>query len=170
MEVTICAREFEIHVDLLAEPGAEARADELEERLTVEPLDRYLFSRDEVPTPELVLDLLRRRGLSLATAESCTGGLVAKRLTDVPGSSDVFLGSVVAYSNDVKTSLLDVPAAVLERYGAVSPETAKAMAHGARKRLGVDVAVAVTGHRRPRRCDRRETGRSRLPSRGLTRR
>jgi nicotinamide-nucleotide amidase len=145
VEVTICAREFEIHVDLLAEPGAEARADELEERLTAEPLDRYLFSRDEVPTPDLVLDLLRGRGLSLATAESCTGGLVAKRLTDVPGSSDVFRGSVVAYSNDVKTGLLDVPADVLERYGAVSPETARAMAHGARRRLGVDVAVAVTG-------------------------
>ena len=145
VEVTICAREFEIHVDLLAEPGAEPRADELEDRLTGEPLDRYLFSRDDVPTPELVLDLLRRRGLSLATAESCTGGQVAKRLTDVPGSSDVFLGSIVAYSNEVKASLLDVPAEVLEEHGAVSPETARAMAHGVRRRLGADVAVAVTG-------------------------
>jgi nicotinamide-nucleotide amidase len=92
-----------------------------------------------------VLDLLRRRGLTFATAESCTGGLVAKRLTDVPGSSDVFLGSVVAYSNEVKSKLLDVPAEVLEAHWAVSPETAQAMAHGARVRLGVDVAVAVTG-------------------------
>ena len=145
VEATICAREFEIHVDLLVEPGAEARADELEGRLTSEPLDRYLFSRDETPTPELVLELLRRRGLSLATAESCTGGQVAKRLTDVPGSSDVFVGSVVAYSNDVKEHLLDVPTEVLEAHGAVSPEAARAMAHGARRRLGADVAVAVTG-------------------------
>jgi competence/damage-inducible protein CinA-like protein len=145
VEVTICAREFEIHVDLFVAPGADARADEIEAHLTAEPLDRYLFSRDEVPTPELVIDLLRRRRLSLATAESCTGGLVAKRLTDVPGSSDVFVGAVVAYSNDVKSSLLDVPAGLLEAHGAVSPETARAMAHGARRRLGADVAVAVTG-------------------------
>ena len=145
VEATICAREFEIHVDLLVEPGAERRADELEERLAAEPLDRYLFSRDETPTPELVLDLLRQRGLSLATAESCTGGQVAKRLTDVPGSSDVFVGSVVAYSNDVKERLLGVPVEVLEAHGAVSPETARAMAHGARRLLGADVAVAVTG-------------------------
>jgi nicotinamide-nucleotide amidase len=145
VEVTICARDFEIYVDLFVEPGADARADEIEAQLTAEPLDRYLFSRDDVPTPELVLDLLRRRSLTLATAESCTGGLVAKRLTDVPGSSDVFLGSVVAYANEVKSKLLDVPAEVLDAYGAVSPETARSMAHGARVRLGVDVAVAVTG-------------------------
>jgi nicotinamide-nucleotide amidase len=145
VEVTICAREFEIHVDLLADAGAEGRAEELEARLAAPPLDRYLFSREDVPTPELVLDLLRRRGLTLATAESCTGGQVAKRLTDVAGSSDVFVGSVVAYSNDVKQQLLDVPAEVLETHGAVSDETAAAMAHGARRRLGADVAVAVTG-------------------------
>ncbi len=145
VEVTICAREFEIHVDLLAEPGAEARADELESRLSADPLDRYLFSREDVSTPALVLELLRRRELSLVTAESCTGGQVAKRLTDVPGSSDVFLGAIVAYANEVKTGLLDVPAELLETHGAVSPETAAAMAHGARSRLGADVAVAVTG-------------------------
>src|SRR5581483_2084694 len=107
VEVTICARDFEIHVDLLSTPDGEARADELEAAL-VRPLDRYLFSREEAPTPALVLDLLRRQGLTLATAESCTGGLVAARLTDVPGSSDVFLGSVVPYSDELKTALLDV--------------------------------------------------------------
>jgi nicotinamide-nucleotide amidase len=144
VDVTICARDFEIHVDLLAEPGQEARADELEAALA-EPLARYLFSRDDVPTPALVLDLLRRRGLTLASAESCTGGLVAARLTGVPGSSDVFLGAVVAYSDEVKTALLGVPADVLAAHGAVSAETAAAMAHGARARLGADVAVSVTG-------------------------
>jgi nicotinamide-nucleotide amidase len=83
--------------------------------------------------------------LTLATAESCTGGLVAARLTSVPGSSDVFLGGVVAYANEVKLRELEVPAEVLERQGAVSAEAAAAMAGGARRRLGADVAVAVTG-------------------------
>jgi nicotinamide-nucleotide amidase len=144
VEATICAREFEIHVDLIVEPGAEERADELGERL-VAPLERYLFSRDERPVEELVLDLCRGEGLSLATAESCTGGMVAQRLTSVPGSSDVFRGAVVAYADDVKAAALGVPTEVLERHGAVSAETAEAMAAGARERLGADVAVSVTG-------------------------
>ena len=88
---------------------------------------------------------MRARDWTLATAESCTGGLVAVRLTDIPGSSDVFLGGVVAYSNELKQSELGVSAEVLERHGAVSAETAEAMARGARERLGADVAVAVTG-------------------------
>jgi nicotinamide-nucleotide amidase len=94
---------------------------------------------------QLVLDACRERGLTLATAESSTGGLVAARLTSVPGSSDVFLGGVVAYADEVKARELDVPTEVLERHGAVSAETAAAMAAGAQARLGADVAVAVTG-------------------------
>jgi len=144
VEVTICARDFEIHVDLLAVPGAERRAAELEEALAG-GLERYLFSRTENPTPGLVLDLLRARSLTLGAAESCTGGLVGSRLTSIPGSSDVFLGSVVAYANEAKTALLDVPEALIEQHGSVSPEVAAAMADGARSRLGADVAVAVTG-------------------------
>ena len=144
VEATICARDFEIHVDLVVEPGSEARADELTGRL-VGPLERYLFSRDERPIEELVLDLCRAAGLTLGSAESCTGGMVAERLTSVPGSSDVFVGAVVAYSDDVKARELGVPQEVLERNGAVSAETAAAMAAGARERLGTDVAVAVTG-------------------------
>ena len=144
VEVTICAREFEIHVDLVVEPGAEPRASELVDALR-DGLGRYLFSEDERSIAEIVLDLARERGLTLATAESCTGGLVAARLTSVPGSSDVFRGGVVAYSNDVKERELGVAASVLEEHGAVSAETAKAMAEGARVRLGVDLAVAVTG-------------------------
>jgi nicotinamide-nucleotide amidase len=142
--VTICARDFEIHVDLFVEPGAEARADAIEQGL-VEPNAGFVFSRDERSTAELVLDLCRARGLTLGTAESCTGGLVAGRLTDVPGSSDVFRGAVVAYANDVKEHALGVSPEVLADHGAVSAETAQAMAHGARAALGVDVAVAVTG-------------------------
>ena len=144
VEATICARDFEIHVDLVVEPGAETRADELTGRL-VGPLERYLFSRDERPIEELVLDLCRGAGLTLGSAESCTGGMVAERLTSIPGSSDVFVGAVVAYSDDVKARELGVPQEVLERHGAVSAETAAAMAGGARERLGAEVAVAVTG-------------------------
>jgi nicotinamide-nucleotide amidase len=144
VEATICARDFEIHVDLVVEPGAEARADELSSRL-VAPLERYLFSRDARPIEEIVLELCRERGLTLATAESCTGGMVAQRLTSVPGSSDVFLGAVVAYSDEVKEGELGVGEELLAGHGAVSAEVAAAMTSGVRERLGADVAVAVTG-------------------------
>jgi nicotinamide-nucleotide amidase len=144
VEATICAREFEIHVDLVVEPEAEARGRAVADALRG-ALGRYLFSEDERSIAEIVLDLARERGLTLATAESCTGGLVAARLTSVPGSSDAFRGGVVAYSNDVKERELGVAGAILEEHGAVSAETAKAMAEGARARLGADVAVAVTG-------------------------
>ena len=111
---------------------------------------------------EIVLDLCRGRGLSLATAESCTGGMVAARLTDVPGSSDVFVGGIVAYSDDVKARELDVPAETLAQHGAVSAETAAAMAEGARRRLGADVGVAVTGIAGPGGGTDSEAGRSRV--------
>jgi nicotinamide-nucleotide amidase len=144
VEATICARDFEIHVDLLADPGGEERADALAAALRV-PLGRYLFAEDERTIQEHVLELARGRGLTIATAESCTGGLVAARLTDVPGSSATFVGGVVAYGDDVKRNELGVPAEVLAAHGAVSAETAAAMASGARARLGADVAVSVTG-------------------------
>ena len=108
-------------------------------------LGEYVFATDERPLPEIVLDLLRDRGWTAATAESCTGGMVAARLTDVAGSSDAFVGGVVAYSDELKQALLGVPADLLARHGAVSPEAAQAMAAGARERLGADVAVSVTG-------------------------
>jgi nicotinamide-nucleotide amidase len=94
---------------------------------------------------EHVLELCRAGGLTLVTAESCTGGLVAARLTSVPGSSDVVLGGVVAYADDVKRAELGVPAELIAAHGAVSAEVAEAMARGARERLGADVAVSVTG-------------------------
>jgi nicotinamide-nucleotide amidase len=144
VDVTICARDFEIHVDLFVEPEAEARAEQIVESLRRD-LGGYLFGEDERTIAEIVLDLCRAHGLTLATAESCTGGLVAARLTSVPGSSDVFRGAVVAYANDVKEESLGVPADLLATYGAVSAESAEAMARGVRDRLGVDVAVAVTG-------------------------
>ena len=144
VEATICAREFEIHVDLLVEPDAEERAEALEGALA-ERLEQWLFARDERRVEELVLQLAGARGLRLATAESCTGGIVAARLTGVPGSSASFVGGVVAYADEVKRSELDVPEGLLSEHGAVSAEVAAAMAEGARGRLDADVAVAVTG-------------------------
>ena len=144
LRATICARDFEIHVDLLAEEegreGAAALTSELRERL-----GQQLFAEDERPVEELVLAACRVRGLSLAAAESCTGGLVASRLTSVAGSSDVFRGGIVAYANEVKSAELGVPEALLARHGAVSAEVAAAMAEGIRAQLETDVGVAVTG-------------------------
>ena len=144
VEATICAREFEIHVDLVVDAEADERADALESALA-ERLERWLFARDERRVEELALSLLRAKGLTLATAESCTGGMVASRLTDVPGSSASFVGGVVAYADEVKRSELDVPEELIAEHGAVSAEVAAAMAEGARRRLGADVAVSVTG-------------------------
>jgi nicotinamide-nucleotide amidase len=92
-----------------------------------------------------VLDLCRAKGLKLATTESCTGGLVAGALTEIAGASDVVECGFVVYSNAAKQAMLGVPAAVLERHGAVSRETAEAMAQGALERSSADIAVAVTG-------------------------
>ena len=141
---TICARDFEIHVDLLAEPAAVSRLDSLADDLA-EQLEEHLFARDERPVEELVLDLCREQGLGLAVAESCTGGLVAARLTSVSGSSEVFRGGIVAYANEVKAAELGVGEELLERHGAVSSEVAAAMSTGVRERLGAEVALSVTG-------------------------
>ena len=144
VEATICAREFEIHIDLVVDAGAKERADTLEGALA-ERLERWLFARDERRVEELVLSLAAAQGLHLATAESCTGGMVAARLTGVPGASASFVGSVVAYADEVKGSELDVSEELIAQHGAVSEEVAAAMAEGARRRLDADVAVAVTG-------------------------
>lgn len=144
LDVTVCARDFEIHVDLFVEKGSEAYAAAVEQALR-ERFGEQLFSEDERPIEELVLELCRARGLTLATAESCTGGMVGARLTDIPGASDVYLGGIVAYANEAKVAALRVPEAVLERHGAVSAETAAAMASGVRVALGAHVGASVTG-------------------------
>ena len=104
------------------------------------------------PTDDELLDLAERvgaacrtAGVTLATAESCTGGLVAHLVTEVPGSSDYFRGALVTYADDVKSGLAGVPTGVLAAHGAVSAQTARAMAVGARVALGADVAVSITG-------------------------
>ena len=144
VEVTICARDFEIVLELFATPEADDRAEQLTAELR-ERLGRHLYSEDGRTVEEVVLEECRRRGLTLVTAESCTGGLLAARLTAVPGYSDVTLGGVVAYGNELKESELGVPAELIAEHGAVSAEVAEAMAMGARERLGADVAIAITG-------------------------
>jgi nicotinamide-nucleotide amidase len=110
-----------------------------------ERLGRFLYSTDGRSVEELVLERCRDRGFRLAIAESCTGGLVAARLTSVPGSTDVVVGGIVSYADEVKIEQLGVSRALIEEHGAVSAQVAEAMARGARERLGVDVAVSVTG-------------------------
>jgi nicotinamide-nucleotide amidase len=144
VEATVCARDLEIHVDLFVDEAGSAQATVLEGELRSRFADA-LFAEDERPVEAIVLDQCREAGLTLATAESCTGGLVSARLTTVPGASEVFVGGVVSYSNEAKRRLLGVPEEILAEYGAVSAETAAAMAAGARAALHADVALGVTG-------------------------
>jgi len=106
-------------------------------------LEDHCYGENEADLAAVVLDLLR--GKRLAVGESCTGGLIAGRITAVPGASDVFVGGVVAYANGVKTDFLDVPAATLETHGAVSEEAVRAMAEGVQRRFAAEASVAVTG-------------------------
>jgi nicotinamide-nucleotide amidase len=131
-------------VDAGASAAVNARADTLADEARA-AIGSSVWGMGDEPLEERVLTAARARGLTLATAESCTGGLVAKRLTDVAGSSDVVLGGVVSYANSAKVALLDVPEALLEAHGAVSGPVAEAMAAGARARLGASLAVSVSG-------------------------
>ncbi len=115
------------------------------ERAFKEVLGDDLAGVDATGLAEVAIEALRRRGQTLATAESCTGGLVSARLTDVPGASDAFVGGVVSYSNDVKEHQLGVPIDVLVDHGAVSEEVARAMASGVRTRLAADWGIGITG-------------------------
>jgi nicotinamide-nucleotide amidase len=108
-------------------------------------LERFVTAKTVHAAAVRVLDVFRARGLKLATAESCTGGLVAAALTDIAGSSDVVDCGFVTYSNEAKEALLGVPQAILEQQGAVSAETAAAMADGALRNSQADVTVAITG-------------------------
>jgi nicotinamide-nucleotide amidase len=105
----------------------------------------YAYGEDDADLAAVVLERMRSLGLKLAVAESCTGGMLGERITSIPGSSDVFLGGIIAYHNDLKLKALGVRAEDIERYGAVSEQVALQMASGVRERMGADVGISVTG-------------------------
>jgi nicotinamide-nucleotide amidase len=144
LEVTTCLKRAEVEVVTRYEPDAEPAYEALEQVIRRRHPDT-LFSLDGSTVDEQVAGLLRERGLTLATAESCTGGLLAGRLTDLPGSSDYFKGGLVVYANEAKVALAGVAPELIERDGAVSAPVAEALAEGARTRLEADVGVGVTG-------------------------
>ena len=117
-------------------------------------LGDYVYGVDVKGLEEVCFHLLKERGLTLATAESCTGGRVAERITALPGVSSVYRGGVVSYWTSVKAAVLGVPQEILDQYGAVSEPTARAMAEGARQITGADIAVSVTGVAGPDRDER----------------
>jgi nicotinamide-nucleotide amidase len=142
VEITTCLRKGEIEIDVRYRDEAEAVAGEVRDGLVARHT-KETFSLDGETIDEQVAKLLRGRRLGLA--ESCSGGMLAARITDVPGASEYMMGSVVSYSNQAKAELLGVDPALIEAKGAVSPEVAEAMAIGALERFGADVAVSITG-------------------------
>ena len=138
--------QVELHLSVRAPSRhAAAGALALAVQQVVERLGPDVYSTDGRALEQVIGEVLAERGLRIAVAESCTGGLITSRLTDVAGSSRYLDQSVVTYSNEAKTSLLDVPAELIAAHGAVSEPVARAMAEGMRARAGADVAVAVTG-------------------------
>jgi nicotinamide-nucleotide amidase len=146
--ITVLASPGEVKIRLSVSGAPAARRTRLDAmRARVAELlgDSVYAEGAEVTLEATVGRLLAERGLLLASAESCTGGMIGERMTRVPGSSGWYAGGVVAYSDRIKTRLLDVPEAAIAAHGAVSEAVARAMAAGARRRLGADLAVAVTG-------------------------
>jgi nicotinamide-nucleotide amidase len=144
VEVTTCLRRSELEVDLHPLPGAEELAAEIADEIVARHR-KNLLSAVGTTTDELLATALVQHGLTVATGESCTGGMLAARLVDRAGSSAYVSGGVVAYSNEAKTALLGVPAEMIAEHGAVSPEVARALADGARERFGAAIGVGITG-------------------------
>jgi nicotinamide-nucleotide amidase len=142
VEITTCLRRGEIEIDVRYRDESASVAETVRDGLA-ERHRRHLFSLDGETIDSQVAALLRGRRLGLA--ESCSGGLMAARITDLPGASEYMAGSVVAYSNEAKVELLGVDPGLIDAHGAVSPEVAEAMAIGALERFGADVAVSITG-------------------------
>jgi nicotinamide-nucleotide amidase len=142
LEITTCLRRAELEVDIRHRPGAEQECERLVKGIVARH-GRFVFSRDGSSIDEQVAQLLA--GHRIGLGESCTAGLLAARLTEIPGASDYVAGGVVAYSNQAKREQLGVSDDLLERYGAVSPEVAEAMADGARTRFDADLGVGITG-------------------------
>jgi len=138
--------EIQVHLRAWSEDAAATNRmlDEMVERITM-ALGEGVFTSNGKPLEAIVADELTRNHATIAAAESCTGGLLAERLTRIPGSSVYFLGSVVSYSNNLKSAWVDVPAALIETKGAVSSEVAQALAEGIRRRTGATLGVGITG-------------------------
>lgn len=138
----------EVHVRITARDTNGVKAQEMVDgvaKQVEERLSQYIFCKDKEDLKEIVGALLADRGITISMAESCTGGQIMKQLTDIPGSSRYLLGGVVAYSNEIKINMLGVPREIIERYGAVSEQTARLMAEGVRKVTGSSIGVGVTG-------------------------
>jgi nicotinamide-nucleotide amidase len=148
IETTILAHLGDIQINLMcSKPAldlAQARVDSLASRIE-EELDDFVYSSQGETLEQIVLYYLEMKGATLSVAESCTGGIVSKRLTDISGSSRSFMGGAIVYSNDLKSEFAGVPPSVLERYGAVSKETAQALAEGIRERCDTTLGIGVTG-------------------------
>jgi nicotinamide-nucleotide amidase len=142
LEITTCLRRGEVEVVIRTEPETEGSYEALES-LIARRHQHALFSTDGSRVDDQVAELLR--GRRIAVAESCTGGLMAARLTERPGASEYVMGGAVTYSDEAKAELLGVDRALIERHGAVSPEVADAMAQGALERFAADTTIAITG-------------------------
>ena len=147
-ETTILAKPGQVEIRLTARGRNREEADRLLKELADQidqELDDYIFARSEQSLEEIVGMFLVMKNATIATAESCTGGLLAERLTNVPGSSRYFLSGVVCYSNESKMELAGIPPLLLEMQGAVSAEVARGLAEGIRARAGTTIGVGVTG-------------------------
>ena len=141
IELGYCALPGQVEVRIIGDPNAIQAADAIIRR----ELRLSIFSDNDEALEEVIVRLLKQRRQTLATAESCTGGLIANSITNVPGASEVFLAGYVTYANSSKTDILNVDPKLLEKYGAVSEAVARAMAEGGRARAGSTFALATTG-------------------------
>lgn len=144
LELAYCASPGSLEVRLTGRPGMEAEVEAAIARVRT-MLAPHLYAEERVTLASVVGGMLRAAGATVAVAESCTGGLLGRKLTDAAGSSDYFLGGAISYANAAKTTLLGVPAPLIATHGAVSEEVARAMAEGIRERLGASYGLAVTG-------------------------
>ncbi|HZI33473.1 MAG TPA: nicotinamide-nucleotide amidohydrolase family protein, partial [Candidatus Binatia bacterium] len=144
-DVGYCARPGAVDVRLAAGGAAAEKIVREGEAVVEKILGANLFGFDDEEIEQVIVKLLRQQNKTLALAESCTGGAIAQRITDVPGASDIFPGGVVSYSNEAKQKFLGVRPESLAAHGAVSEVVAREMAQGARERFGADFALAVTG-------------------------
>jgi nicotinamide-nucleotide amidase len=144
LEITTCLHDGELEIVTRYGPAAQDAYDRFADLIRARYADT-LFSPDGQTVDQVVAETLLTRKLTIATAESCTAGLLAGRLTDLAGSSAYVLGGLVVYSNEAKHELAGVPSELIEQVGAVSAEVARALASGARARLGSDIGVGITG-------------------------